>query len=70
MYRTYFGPGYMGKAWMSRGSIGWTYNPIFGLNYTVTTPTYSGYSFSSFYGFQPYLIPSMTYTVPAGYIIP
>ena len=69
-YRTTFTPYSFSRQWVGRGTVGWTYNPIFGLNYTVTTPAMAGYSFSSYYGFTQYAIPSQTYTVPAGYVIP
>ena len=71
MYRTYVSPFNMGQQWMSRGSVGWSYNPFFGMTYNVTTPAMSGYSFSPFYGYlQAYNVPSMSYSIPAGYVIP
>ena len=70
-YSTSRTPYSMSQQWMSRGALGWSYNPVFGLNYTVTTPAVMGYSYSPFYGYyQPYALPSQTYTVPAGYVIP
>ncbi len=71
MYRTTFSPYNVTQQWMSRGSVGWSYNPIFGMTYNVSTPAMAGYSYSPFYGYlQAYNVPSMSYSIPAGYVIP
>jgi hypothetical protein len=70
-YRTNFTPYGMSQYWATRGMVGWSYNPWWGLTYNTTTPAVWGYSYSPYYGyFRSVAVPSMTYSVPAGYILP
>ena len=70
-YRSYTTPYNYGQVYQTRGAVGWMYNPWYGLSYTVTTPASYGYSISPYYGYRnTFAVPSMTYTVPAGYVIP
>lgn len=57
-------------AFQSRGGFGFNFHPFFGLTYSVATPGYMGWSYTPYTGYRSYSVPGVSYTVPAGYVLP
>jgi hypothetical protein len=62
--RAYSNPSGFGVTYSTRGVASTYYSPIYGLNYYLSTPSYMGYSYSPYTGYQRIFVPGTTINVP------